>query len=73
MKWSPTGISLPSGGASQVRRSSLLTEKDGTHRLRLNSSYLRELTRGRFIIKFEEITLLENIGQGNSNILVLAG
>ena len=37
---------------------------DGTHSYRLNSSHLRELTRGKFIIKFQEITLLESIGQG---------
>ena len=44
--------------------SSLPGVDDGTHRHRLNSRYLRELTHGKFIIKCEEITLLENIGQG---------
>ena len=59
-KRSPTGIPCPSGGVSQVSGSL----SDDTKRRRLNSSYIRELTRGRFLIKFEEITLLENIGQG---------
>ena len=49
---------------SRAIASSLLGVDDGTHRHRLNSRYLRELTRGKFIIKFEKITLLENIGQG---------
>ena len=30
----------------------------------MNSCYLRELTFGKFIIKCEELTLSENIGQG---------
>ena len=55
------GMPHPPGTAAA---SSLLGVGDGRHRHRLNSKYLRELTRGKFIIKFEEITLLENIGQG---------
>ena len=55
-----------SGGASQVSGSSLLGVDDGTHRHRLNSRCLRELTRGKFVIKAKEITQLENIGQGNN-------
>ena len=35
-------------------------------RSRVNSHYLRELTLGKFIIKYENLTQLENIGQGNS-------
>ena len=62
--FSPTGVPRPSGIASQVSGSSFLGVDDGGHRPRLHSSYLRELTRGRFIIKYEEITLLESIGQG---------
>ena len=58
------GVPHPHGRASQVSGSSSLDVDDGAHRHRLNSRYLRELTRGRFIIKFEEITLLESIGQG---------
>ena len=49
--------------------SSLLGADDVTHRHRLNSRCLRELTYGRFIIKFEDITLLKNIGQGAIIIL----
>ena len=33
---------------------------------RVNSRYMRELSFGRFIIKFENITQLDNIGQGTS-------
>ena len=33
-------------------------------RTRVNSRYLREMTLGRFIIKYENITQLDNIGQG---------
>ena len=55
------GMPHPPGRAAA---SSLLGVDDGTHRHRVNSRYLRELTFGKFIIKFEEITLLENIGQG---------
>lgn len=33
---------------------------------RMNSCYLRELTLGKFIIKCDEVTLSENIGQGMS-------
>ena len=45
--------------------SSLLGVDDGTPRPHLNSRCLRELSCGKFIIKSEEITQLENIGQGN--------
>ena len=33
-------------------------------RTRVNSRYLREMTLGRFIIKYENITQLDNVGQG---------
>ena len=45
-----------------VSESALSTEG----RTRVNSRYLRELTLGRFIIKYETLTQLENIGQGNA-------
>ena len=31
---------------------------------RVNSHFIRELTRGKFIIKYQQLTQLENIGQG---------
>ena len=34
------------------------------NRVRLPSQYLRELTRGKFVIKYADITLLEIIGEG---------
>ena len=46
------------------------TEKDVSEsasinsRTRVNSRYLRELTLGKFIIKYENLRQLENIGQG---------
>ena len=60
------GAPCPSGGASQVSDSLSPGVDNIAHGRRLNSSYIRELTRGRFVIKFEEITLLENIGQGTT-------
>ena len=33
-------------------------------RTRVNSQFLRELTCGKFIIRYEQLTLLDNIGQG---------
>ena len=41
---------------SRAAASSLPGVDDGTHSYRLNSSHLRELTRGKFIIKFKEIS-----------------
>ena len=67
---SPTGVSRQSGGGSQVSSSSLLRVDDSPQRPRLNSSYVRELIRGKFIIKSEDITQLENIGQGGDIILI---
>ena len=49
--------------ASRVSRSSLGVS-EGANRTRLNSRYLRELTLGKVIIKYEHISQLENIGQG---------
>ena len=34
------------------------------NRTRINSCYLRELTLGKFIIQYEKITQMDNIGQG---------
>ena len=62
MKWSPIYVGTPHPPGRVT--TSLLEVDDGRHRHRLNSRYLRELTCGKFIIKFEEITLLESIGQG---------
>lgn len=35
-----------------------------THQMRPKSCYLRELLYGNFIIKCEQLTRLENLGQG---------
>ena len=43
---------------------SLLRVNGGTNLTRLNSHYMRELSNGHFLIKYEHITQLENIGQG---------
>ena len=37
---------------------------DEAYRTRINSGYVRELIRGNFLIKYEEITQLDNVGQG---------
>ena len=55
----------PAVMTSQVSDTSILGVDYGTRKPRPNSSYLRELTFGKFLIKCEEITMLENIGQGN--------
>ena len=34
------------------------------NRLRIPSCHVRQLTRGKFIVKYEDITLLECIGEG---------
>ena len=44
--------------------SRLTTQNPLSHLTRVNSHYLRELTRGKFIIKYEQLAQLENIGQG---------
>ena len=36
----------------------------GESRTRVQSYYMRELTRGRFIVKYSDITLLDTIGEG---------
>ena len=51
-------IGMPGSGPD-----TLLVNK-GPNRTRLNSHYLRELTHGKFIIKSEQISQLEDIGQG---------
>ena len=45
---------------------SLLADDEQNYRSRLNSRYFRELTHGRFLIKYEHLSQLENIGQGKS-------
>ena len=51
----PATESLASGNTLQV----------STHsHSRVNSRYLRELSLGKFIIKYENLTQLDNIGQG---------
>ena len=45
---------------------SLLRVNGGTNLTRLNSHYMRELSDGQFLIKYEHITQMENIGQGIS-------
>ena len=42
-------------------------------RVRVHSTHLRELTRGKFIIKYENITLLDNIGEGIHCIITACG
>ena len=56
---------MPAVKESQVSGSSL-PSVDGACSPQFNSSHLRELTHGNFLIKFEEITELENIGQGSA-------
>jgi c-mer proto-oncogene tyrosine kinase/anaplastic lymphoma kinase/receptor tyrosine kinase len=41
-------------------------------RTRVNSRYLREMTLGKFIIKYENVVQLENIGQGEFGIVYRA-
>ena len=47
-----------------TEQSTLLVPDDASSRSRLNSRYVRELTRGKFLIKYEHLTQFENIGQG---------
>ena len=58
------GGQLP--GASAFGQS-LLKVSEGDKRPRANSSYMREMT-GRMIITHEQLTLLENIGQGARDV-----
>ena len=41
-------------------------------RIRVPSHYLRELTRGKFVINYEDIILLDSIGEGITCILMIA-
>lgn len=34
------------------------------HRSRLSSAHVRELAHGNFVVKYEDINLLESIGEG---------
>jgi hypothetical protein len=44
----------------------------GPHLIRLNSCHLREFARGKFLIKYQHITELENIGQGEFGVVYKA-
>ena len=57
-------VHLSAGGGPSTSKKMLLGIDVTSKRARLNSHHLRELTAGRFLIKCEQITLLENIGQG---------
>ena len=46
----------------------LLGVEGNPNRAQLNPHYLQELIAGNFLIKNEQITQLENIGQGNYNV-----
>lgn len=54
----------PPANDGQVSGNSSVGVHKGAYRARLNSHYLRELNHGNFIIKYEQLTLWENIGQG---------
>jgi serine/threonine protein kinase len=56
----------------QVSGNLLLGAGNEDHRVRINSQYMRELTRGKFLIKCEQITLMDNIGQGEFGIVYKA-
>ena len=40
------------------------------NRTRINSRYLRELTLGKFIVQYEHLTQMDNIGQGTTTLNV---
>ena len=52
------------GKGLQVSGHQLLGAGNEEHRARINSQYMRELTRGNFLIKCQRITLTDIIGQG---------
>ena len=62
------GVPRPLNDSQPSRES--LEVGSGSLRTRVNSHYMRELTHGQFIINHEQLTLLENIGQGNLNCIL---
>ena len=58
----PTGVPLPGGSDNCNQGNSLAVYEN---RPRIPSHHVRQLTHGKFVIKSEDITLLECIGEGN--------
>ena len=53
------------GASDKISPPSLsLTASTEVSRMRINSQYLRELTKGKFLIKYSQLSLTESIGQG---------
>ena len=63
------GVPRPLNDAQPSRDS--LEVGSGSHRTRVNSHFMRELTHGQFIINHEQLTLLENVGQGDLNYILI--
>ena len=59
----PTGVPLPGGSDNGNQGNSLAVYEN---RPRIPSHHVRQLTRGKFVTKSEDITLLECIGEGNN-------
>ena len=49
---------------AKVKESSFMVVNEGANQAHLSSRYMRELTHGNFIIKKDQIALLDHIGQG---------
>ena len=45
-----------------------LSVNDEAYRTRINSQYMRELSNGNFLIKHDQISQLEIIGQGRASL-----
>ena len=58
----PTGVPLPGGSDNGNQGNSLAVYEN---RPRIPSHHVRQLTRGKFVINSEDITLLECIGEGD--------
>ena len=56
-----TGIPQPTRSTTDATQS--LLQIHGKH-TRVPSRHMREITRGKFVVKYEDITLLEAIGEG---------
>ena len=56
-----TGIPQPTRSTTDATQ--CLLQIHGKH-TRVPSQHMRELTRGKFVVKYEDITLLEAIGEG---------
>ena len=52
------------GSGLRIHTNMLLGVEGNPNRAQLNPHYLQELIAGNFLIKNEQITQLENIGQG---------